>query len=107
VSWTLIHTKILLNQCVSEKQEANERPDIIAPLMVKTKGRLCQKRLASAVERANNSLKHTCLAEPDTASSEVATGSHKTANTRQTHHCCACGEVGHYTTTCSRRKGKD
>jgi hypothetical protein len=114
------HDEAVLNWRSSQQQEIDHRPDIVAPLIVKTKGRPRQKRLTSAVERANRSLKRARLdlnTEPDagggtndgapTTSSEAVTGPCKTASIRQQRHCHACGAAGHYATTCSRRKGKD
>jgi hypothetical protein len=115
--WT--HNEAVLNWRSSEQQEIDHRPEIIAPLIVKTKGRPRQKRLTSAVERANHSLKRARLelnTEPDAAReindgvpttlSEVVTGPCKPAGARQQRRCRACGAAGHYATTCKRRNGK-
>ena len=108
-----------LMQC-SEQQEIDHRPDIIAPLIVKTKGHPRQKRLASAVERANKSLKRarfdpalesnvndavasTAKGSSSMMTTEVVTGPCKPAGVRSKRHCRNCGEAGHYATTCSRR----
>jgi hypothetical protein len=110
----------VLNWRSSQQQEIDHRPDIVAPLIVKSKGRPRKKRLTSAVERANRSLKRARLdltTEPDaggdtndgvpTTSSEAVTGPCKTASIRQQRRCRTCGAAGHYATTCSRRNGKD
>jgi hypothetical protein len=103
----------LLMQFTSDQQEIDRRPDIIALLIVKTKGRPQQKRLTSAVERAQKSLKrahfdpaldsNTAKGSSSAMTTEAVTGPCKPADVRSKRHCRKCGEAGHYATTCSRR----
>ena len=92
------------------KQEIANRPPVVAPQIVKAKGCPRKKRLASAVERANNFLKRSCdkyegLGDASQVDVEPAKVPRldQAAEMQGGRRCGKCRGFGHYTTTCDRQ----